>query len=363
MSVRHTHIFDRSGEFRFDAERLEIASAVARIRELANTSTDLALNKSVEATSEAENFPATNLVDGNAETSYKPDDGEGPHEVEIDLGRLLWLNKVEINFATDALPATAVVSVATESGGDYEEVVNIPEVSGNINQTFTATRARFVRVVFNQGEDPLEIISLALKGPTQYYDDRNLYLLTPAVLISEAEELLQSASVPAQTGIRYFWLIDGVAKYYDGAAWVNSDRTYDQASALANLPPLAEKSWVRLGVVLCSLDGTARPTITSCQLDAAAPAPGLQEPLLCVVSGTLRDATGDPLPGREVQVVAVKGASVLPQPRSVVTDSLGFFEITLERGLTGVKFKIYPEGTAFMRTIPNSATADFKDLT
>lgn len=362
MSVRHIHIFDRSGEFRFDPARVEIASAVARIKELANTSTDLALNKSVVATSEAENYPAINLVDGNAETSYKPD-GVGPHEIEIDLGRLLWLNKVEIDFATDALPATAVVSVATESGGTYEEVLNNPSVSGNINSNVTATRSRYVRVVFNDGVNPLEIVRLSLKGPVQYYDDRNLYLLTPAVLISEAEELLQSASTPAQTGIRYFWLIDGVAKYYDGAAWVNSDRTYDQASDLANLPPLAEKSWVRLGVVLCSLDGTARPTITSCTLNAAAPAPAISDILTCVVSGYLRDASGDPLPGREVQVTAAKGVTLLPMPRSVVTDELGYFEISIERNLAGVKFKIYPEGSSFVRNIPNTATADFEALT
>lgn len=361
MSVRHTHIFDRSGEFRFDADRLEIASAVARIRELANTSTDLALNKSVAATSEDADFPAANMVDGDADTSYKPD-GAGPHEIEIDFGRLLWFNRLEIDFASGGLPASAILYLS-EDGIDFDEIVNVPTVSADIAQNFTAVRYRYLKLVLTDGVDPLEIIRLTLKGPVQYYDDRNLYLLTPAVLISEAEELLQSASVPAQTGIRYFWLIDGVAKYYDGAAWVNSDRTYDQASALADLPPLAQKSWVRLGVVLCSLDGTARPTITSCQLDAAAPAPGLQEPLLCVVSGTLRDATGDPLPGREVQVVAIKGTTVLPQPRSVITDEVGFFELTLERGLVGVKFKIYPEGSSFVRTIPNTATADFEELT
>lgn len=361
MSVRHTHLFDRSGEFRFDAERLEIASAVARIRELGNASTDLALNKSVEATSEVENYPATNLVDGNAETSYKPN-GVGPHEVEIDLGRLLWLNKVEIDFATDAEPASAVVSVAAESGGSYEEVLNIPSVSGNINQTFTATRARFVRVVFTDGVNPLEIIRLSLKGPTQYYDDTDLYLLTPAVMISAAEELLQSASVPAETGIRYFWIIDGVAKYFDGAAWVNSDRTWNQASALTDLPPLGQNSWVRLGVILRSLDGTARPTITSCTLAAAAPAPALQDKQTCLVYGYLRDATGDPLVYREIEVVASKGTT-LPVARSVATDDQGYFEITIERGLEGVKFRVFPDGTTFIRNIPNATTANFEELT
>lgn len=301
------------------------------------------------------------MLDGDADTSYKPD-AAGPHEIEIDLGRKLWLNRLEIDFASGGLPATAILYLS-EDGITFDEIANLQSVSADIDQAFTAVRYRYAKVVLTDSLEDLEIIRLSLKGPVQYYDDRNLYLLTPAVLISEAEELLQSVTTQAQTGIRYFWLIDGVAKYYDGAAWVNSDRSYDQASAITDLPPLAQKSWVRLGVVLCSLDGTARPTITSCTLNAAAPAPAIAETLTCVVSGYLRDASGDPLPGREVQVTASKGASLLPMPRSVVTDELGYFEMNIERGLEGVKFKIYPEGSSFLRNIPNTATAEFEALT
>ena len=361
MSVRHIHIFDRSGEFRFDPARVEIASAVARIKELANTSTDLALNKSVVATSAAADHEPAKILDGDPLTSWATV-LSGPHEIEIDLGRLLWLNRLEIDFALGGLPDSAILYLSTD-GISFDEIANLPSLSDDIDQSFTAVRYRYVKIVLTDSDNTVEIVRLSLKGPVQYYDDRNLYLLTPAVLISEAEELLQSASTPAQTGIRYFWLIDGVAKYYDGAAWVNSDRTYDQASDLANLPPLAEKSWVRLGVVLCSLDGTARPTITSCTLNAAAPAPAISDILTCVVSGYLRDASGDPLPGREVQVTAAKGVTLLPMPRSVVTDEVGYFEISIERNLAGVKFKIYPEGSSFVRNIPNTATADFEALT
>lgn len=250
----------------------------------------------------------------------------------------------------------------SEDGIDFDEIVNVPSVSADIAQNFTAVRYRYLKIVLTDSLEALEIVRLTLKGPVQYYDDTNLYLLTPPVLISAAEELTESATKPAETGIRYFWLIDGVAKYYDGAAWVNSDRTYAQAAALANLPPLTQKSWVRLGVVLCSLDGTARPTITSCTLAAAAPAPALNDPDLCLVSGYLRDGTGDPLPGREVCVLAAKAFGVLPVARSVISDEHGYFETTLEQGLRA-KFVIYPEGTSFERNIPAAATADIEELT
>ncbi len=361
MSVRHTYLFDRSNEFRFNAERVEIASAVARIKELANTSTDLALNKSIEATSAHADHPASHMVDGDAAT-YWSTVVSGPHEIEIDLGRLLWLNRLKLDFALGGLPASAILYLS-EDGIDFDEIVNIPDVEDDINQSFTAVRYRYVKLVLTDSADTVQIIRFELNGPVQYYDDANLYLLTPPVLITEAEELLQSVSAPAQTGIRYFWIIDGVAKFYDGGAWVNSDRSYDQASALTDLPPLAQKSWVRIGIVLRSLDGTARPTITSCTLNAAVAAPSLADPQICVVSGYLKDGTGDPLPGREIQVVATKGISLLPHPRSVISDEFGYFEITLERSLEGVKFKIYPEGTSFIRNIPNAATADFEDLT
>lgn len=360
MSVRHTHLFDRSGEFRFDAERLEIASAVARIKELANTSTDLALGKTVAATSEAAGFEADHLVDGSDATSYKPGVA-GPHEIEIDFGRLLWLNRLELDFATGGLPASMILYLS-EDGIDFDEIVNVPSVSADIAQNFTAVRYRYLKIVLTDSLEALEIVRLTLKGPVQYYDDNNLYLLTPPVLISEAEELLQSASVPEETGIRYFWIIDGVAKYFDGAAWVNSDRTWNHASVLTDLPPLGQNSWVRLGVVLRSLDGTARPTITSCTLTAAAPAPALQDKQTCLVYGYLRDATGDPLVYREIEVVASKGTT-LPVARSVATDDQGYFEITIERGLEGVKFRVYPDGTTFIRNIPNATTANFEELT
>ncbi|MBN8220701.1 MAG: discoidin domain-containing protein [Spirochaetes bacterium] len=360
MSVRHTYLFDRSGEFRFPTDRVELASAVARIRELGNASTDHALAKTIEATSAAADHPASHMVDGKANTFWGTV-VSGPHEVELDLGRLIWLNRLELEFALGGLPSSAILYLS-EDGIDFDEIANLPSVSDDIDQTFTAVRARYAKLVFTDSDDTLQIIRLSLKGPTQYYDDKNLYLLTPAVMISAAEELLQSAGVPAQTGIRYFWIIDGVAKYFDGAAWVNSDRTWDQASALTDLPPLGQNSWVRLGVVLRSLDGTARPTITSCTLAAAAPAPALQDKLTCLVSGYLRDATGDPLAFREIEVVASKGAT-LPVARSVQSDDRGYFEITLERGLEGVKFRVYPEGTTFIRNIPNATTANFEELT
>lgn len=360
MSVRHTYLFDRSSEFRFDANRVEVASSVARIKELANADTDLALAKTVVATSEAAGFEADHLVDGNAATSYKPGVA-GPHELEIDFGRLLWFNRLELDFASGGLPASMILYLS-EDGITFDEIVNVPSVSADIAQNFTAVRYRYLKIVLTDSLESLEIIRLTLKGPVQYYDDTNLYLLTPPVLISAAEELTELATKPAQTGIRYFWVIDGVAKYYNGAAWVNSSRSYAHAAALANLPPLTQKSWVRLGVVLCSLDGTARPTITSCTLAAAVPAPALNDPDLCLVSGYLRDATGDPLPGREIRVLSSKAVGVLPVARSVVSDEHGYFETTLEQGLRA-KFVIYPEGTSFERNIPAAATADIEELT
>lgn len=361
MSVRHTYLFDRSGEFRFNADRLEIASAVARIKELANTSTDLAAGKTVTATSEDVDYPAANMVDGNAATSFKPDVA-GPHEIEIDFGRLLWFNRLEVDFATGGLPASAILYLSAD-GIAFDEIANLPAVAADIAQDFTAVRYRYAKLILTDSLDPLEIIRLTLKGPVQYYDDLNLYLLTPPVLISEAEELLQSATTPAQTSIRYFWIIDGVARYFDGAAWLNSDRTWSQSSALTDLPPLAEKSWVRLGVVLRSTDGTARPTITSCTLNAAASAPAVLDAATCVVSGYLRDVTGQPLPGREIEAVAQKGGNLLPMPRSVISDEKGYFEMQIERGLQGVLFKIFPEAQTFKRNIPTTATANFEDLT
>lgn len=300
------------------------------------------------------------MVDGNAAT-YWSTVVDGPHEIEIDLGRLLWLNRLQLDFALGGLPASAILYLSVD-GITFNEIVNIPAVADDIDQAFTAVRYRYVKLVLTDSLDTVQIIRFELNGPVQYYDDLNLYLLTPPVLISAAEELLQSATTPAQTGIRYFWLIDGVAKYYDGAAWVNSNRTYGQASALTDLPPLSQKSWVRLGVVLCSLDGTARPTITSCTLNAAAPAPAVNDPNLCLVSGYLRDGTGDPLANREVTVQASKGVGLLALERSVITDTYGYFEITIEQGLRA-KFNIYPEGTSFVRNIPATATADIEELT
>lgn len=300
------------------------------------------------------------MVDGNAAT-YWSTVVSGPHEIEIDLGRPLWLNRLKLDFALGGLPASAILYLS-EDGITFNEIVKIPDVTDDIDQAFTAVLYRYVKLVLTDSLDTVQVIRFELNGPTQYYDDTDLYLLTPAVMISAAEEVLQSATTPAQTGIRYFWIIDGVAKYFDGAAWVNSDRTWNQASVLTDLPPLGQNSWVRLGVVLRSLDGTARPTITSCTLTAAAPAPALQDKQTCLVYGYLRDATGDPLVYREIEVVASKGTT-LPVARSVATDDQGYFEITIERGLEGVKFRVYPDGTTFIRNIPNATTANFEELT
>ncbi len=156
---------------------------------------------------------------------------------------------------------------------------------------------------YTEGESPILVTRSA---PTVVTDG--------AILTSEVEEFTEIVSEPSPSDVRWVLRVNGTDKWWDGAAWSDSDGTYAQtndaatintnASALA-LSPLGTQ--VRPVAFLGSTDGIAVPTITSCTFGYCLVVAEPDAPRECVVYGFDQLIDGTNRVGVEIYVEALFG--------------------------------------------------------
>lgn len=141
--------------------------------------------------------------------------------------------------------------------------------------------------------------------------------------------------------------LDGQLKYWDGAAWSDSDGSFAQTNTAAdintNVPTLVTPpaQTIRMFALLVSTDGTGEPTLDSITFDYDF---GSLEPAasaLCEVYGFIRDIGGNPIENAVVTArekvegnyVESADPAVILGAASAVTDSDGRFDLKLIQGL------------------------------
>lgn len=117
------------------------------------------------------------------------------------------------------------------------------------------------------------------------------------IAMSELNSFIETAVKPANTDIKYQLLVNGLSKYWNGAAWATSDGSYAQSNtaaiintnATSLLPPGAN---IRVVALLSSTYGNATPTLTSVEEDYEFFVAPPTSPSLCILYCFLEDIIG-----------------------------------------------------------------------
>jgi hypothetical protein len=213
-------------------------------------------------------------------------------------------------------------------------------------------------------------------GQTTYPVDNPT--IRPVAGIS-ADAFLAFASVLSAVGgdeVRWTISADGVLKWWDGAAWANSNGTIAETSIAADVNAHAVQLAISGGVTLKPVahlhsdDGSTTPDLTSATFDysffvVAEPAPNT-----CVVYGWILNLDGMPRVGATVRVQSWKfehGAYVVNFFAEVVTDASGYWEMNIvETETLGIRpYEIFVDHVRIARDaqVPDALSASFDTLT
>lgn len=173
-------------------------------------------------------------------------------------------------------------------------------------------------------------------------------LITNAAFQSEDATGLVSVDTPNAGTVLFALEVDGQLRYWDGAAWADSDGTAGQLSTAADIDAnaatliTAGASLVRVFSRLTAENGAADATpeldsmVYSYDFGPNVPA----DSVLCEVFGFVRDMAGNAIAGAIVTADPVRprqyvesGEVVIVGPRSAVTDADGRFDLKLIQGL------------------------------
>ena len=181
--------------------------------------------------------------------------------------------------------------------------------------------------------------------------------------------------------VRQTITVAGQQKYWDGAAWVNSDGTYAQSSTIgdiaANIVTLDVTSgeFVLPVSFLHSDDGRSKPQISEISIDYVFANPGAN-PTKCKVYGQVLDNCCVPIEGA---LVSVDGDdyyyddALIARSCSTTTDEMGEWEMEVIETTTDAKVVTFTTSynqsgktktfTDKDKTIPNAPTAALSSLT
>jgi len=219
--------------------------------------------------------------------------------------------------------------------------------------------------------------------PVLYFADNPTIETATAQAVDGVETLVIVDTVSGSDLVKFTLTVDGVDKYWTGAAWATADGTFAQSNTEAEMNTnvssldLSAGANVKWKAFLHSEDSSSRPTITSLTYtyDFFVTAPtALQE---CVVYGTLIDPEGEGISGATVEAIVKTdifngGFQVMKSQGDTTTNSVGYWELSLVETVTvGGKITIRFEtvdtvnGGKFTEIdigIPNQVSAAFTDL-
>ena len=241
-----------------------------------------------------------------------------------------------------------------------------------IGRQSTATSSNFYM-------DDLQLFSSVQTVAASWSEPVDYTTTAQLVLVNSSVDADALSSFDASTGISFTIVVDGVHKYWDGAAWVTSDGAtqYNSISEVnTNIAALDISVGVsfKIGAFLVSSDGYSTPEllIATTEYDYFKFAVTVD---FCTIVGYIYDS-GTAVSGAVIQFIT-KDAQVINNnlikiSKQATTNANGYFEIDLPETATNaqkVLVKIsYTNALGnkdgYTRTIiiPNQATADFDDL-
>lgn len=243
-----------------------------------------------------------------------------------------------------------------------------------------------VSVLFqdSNSQSDVDLISVTVTG--QRYSPDGHVEPVQSLQISAIDSLALVVTETANAELRIILRIDGVLKYWDGAAWVTSDGSFAQANTLADFNANIDE--LDLGsnstVFLRWVFNTSENTETA-ELDDSTIVynfGGVEtEPSTCIVYGYLKDISDNPISGAKVNFKLVRDTNeyseanknvVLDPSITVKSDVNGYFQAVLIRSseyesanvIYEVDFKKGQDVIADSLTfaVPDAETKDITDL-
>lgn len=181
--------------------------------------------------------------------------------------------------------------------------------------------------------------------------------------------------------VRLYQNVDGVKKYWNGAAWANSDGSYAQMNTLADVQAniatldLSNGVYWKPGWRLHSDDGSTTPNISNITItyDFDHSPPTISR---CIVYGTVKNSRGEGVEGATVKFTPTSNfyysTTIIAQSSNVTTDSDGKYDIPIaENDTYGGTYEVDITYTESGQTetisydavsVPDQATIDQKTL-
>lgn len=235
-----------------------------------------------------------------------------------------------------------------ESDDSYAQANTLAEVAANIDSfAISGISVVSIQIVFTDTNTLSSVSELEIDATGYAYamDDPTI---TPVGTL-DVNELLSFSATLSATGsdaVKFVIEIDGTDKYWDGAAWEDSDGIYAQSNTATeindNLGELAIDGLgngedVRFKAFLHSADGNTTPTLTSHTFEYEFANPDPSPPNECIVYGDLRDILGDTVTDTtNAKLIVIlnntffNGENIIrPSTKEASVDSTGSFSIDL----------------------------------
>lgn len=219
------------------------------------------------------------------------------------------------------------------------------------------------------------------------YSTSNPTITTQNMLqASVISTFIETKSAAGSDAVQYTIIVDGVEKYWNGTAWVQSNGTYTQSNSAAtlntNMPSLLSLGHhnVRVKAFLHSNDGTTRPTLTDNTFGFSYLTESADAISECLITCYLADLTLDLLTTALEPTLYVKNHRGFLHGNRIITpfiktasfNSSGYAELSIiETETVGEElefFITYKEGSStkmvrFERAfVPNLASAPLSEI-
>jgi hypothetical protein len=255
-------------------------------------------------------------------------------------------------------------------------------VSGGQSSNFMVKKfAVFSRKLYNANYTAGENYSYPVY---RYATDNPTIIPTTTFSTDSITGFSATETVTGSDEIRYTIEVDGIQKYWDGAAWSNCLLGYTNANSAAAINAniatydLSAGYDVRPVAYFHSDTGGTTPSLAEIVFTYSIFNPADVPPSECTVSGYILDAMGNPVSGVTVTATPVtiyqvdgKDFSIWPTAITATTNASGYWEMDLIRSDqfvddTALYNFTFSSGTTSYtmkyKTIPAQSYVDFKDL-
>jgi len=272
------------------------------------------------------------------------------------------------------------------SDDSYAQANTLVDINAHLGSK-TPSDNNTIKVVFPSGLILSSVDDLSLEYTDEGYSKANPTIETGSTVdADELQNFLATTVVVGSDSVTFYLVVNGVATWFNGAAWVASDKSLAQsntaADILANMASLdiTAGATLTVGAILHSDDGSTTPELYSHTLGYSYWLQDPTEPNEAYLHGHFKDILGDNEDNPVTLIIENKepiqhgGYIIRPTKVEIESDSEGRFEFPLVETETISKKYLFKfkytnidgvEKTATLgeATIPNQPIVNLSDLT